>query len=500
MKSFLFCLLVSLLASLILTPLVLRLALRHGMVDPVGVDDRRVHTTPIPRVGGVAIVLAFLVPIFGVFLGQSDVWVQFAAVPQQAVGLLGGGLLIAVLGFYDDRRGASPRLKLFVQVAIASAVYALGFRVTAINLPLLPPMELGWLSYPLTLLWIVGITNAVNLIDGLDGLAAGLALLGLVPVVIKGILLDSIELGMIGCSLIGALLGFVVFNFHPARIFMGDTGSMFLGFVLSLVTVRAAQKGPAAVSVLVPILALGIPIMDTLLTIARRAWFGNPLFGADRGHIHHRLLDAGLPHRKVVLVLYGVSTLFVIAAVAVQFVRDPQQAMVLFFSLVVAGLLMRRLGYLAIDPLRLSSELRDAASLRADTRRLRARVRAFNDDLEGAPSLDTIMRRFGSLMADLRVLQARLVLAPRQSGESETTWRWTPSSAMPDDWVGHTFRLDSSAEGSTLEVRWPRSMTLWQVEAPLLKSAACAVAASWAARPAAERLRSAVSIPIEHGE
>lgn len=474
MRTFLFSAILALLASLAFTPLVLRFALRLGMVEEPDQEGRKVHVRAVPRLGGIAIVAAFATPIFAIYLLESDVWRQFSAEPRQLIGILGGGLVIAGLGLYDDLRGASAKIKLAVQLGTALALYWIGFRIDAVDLPFLPPIELGWFGLLLTVGWIVGITNAVNLIDGLDGLAAGLALLGLAPVVIKGILLGNIELGLIGCCLVGSLLGFMVYNFHPAKIFMGDTGSMFLGFMLSVVTVQSAQKGPAAVSMLVPILALGLPIMDTLLAIARRAWLGNPIFGADRGHIHHRLLDAGLSHRRVVLVMYLTSAAFVVAAVSVQLVRDPVQATILVLCLTVAALLMRRIGYLGgLDPRRLGSGLRGAAALRAENQLLRRRVDAFLTDVQAGLKAPQVISRLGSLLGEMRVLEARLVLLPSEGAANpEQTWHWKPTSDLPSATVEHTFPLGQGGATGRIEVRWPVLPTLWQVQAPLVEAVA----------------------------
>src|SRR5262249_6061331 len=259
-------------------------------------SSRKVHTKPIPRVGGIAVVVGFVVPLLGLFFWENDVSALFFAHPERVLGLFAGGLAIALLGLYDDVRGADARVKFAVQ----------GFAVHVVANPFGDPVQLGLLSGPLTVLWIVGIINALNLIDGLDGLAAGVAVI--IVMLTFAVALERLDVLMclFMASLAGAVLGFLLYNWTPASLFRGDPGSMFLGFVLGVSTVATSQKSSTAVAILVPIVALGLPIADTLLALLRRAAWGRPIFAADREHIHHRLFDLGLSHRQTVLPLYAV--------------------------------------------------------------------------------------------------------------------------------------------------------------------------------------------------
>jgi len=389
-RTFFVSFVLSLLACLALTPFARALALRVGAVDVAG-SRRKVHVRDIPRLGGAAIVLAFYLPLLALLLVETDVGRQFLADPQLAIGLMAGGAVIAALGVYDDLRGADAKLKLLVQGLTAAGLLSLGFSIDVVNLPLVGTVHLGPFSALVTILWIVGVTNAVNLIDGLDGLAAGIALFGVLPVLVISVAGGRIYLGLVSCCLAGSLLGFLVYNFHPARIFMGDTGSMFLGYVLAVITVQSSVKGAAAVSMLVPLLALGLPIMDTLLTVARRAWIGSPLLKADRGHIHHRLLDLGLSHRRVVVLLYLFSATFAVGAIAVSFASAPHSALVVLLTAVVAAILVRRLGYLSLKEKGLGGSIRAASVVRERNRRHRTGVRQVVHRLRSAGSVSEVL-------------------------------------------------------------------------------------------------------------
>src|SRR6185295_14673932 len=280
--------LLSVICGGILTPIVRHLANRFGLFDHAR-SSRKIHGKPIPRLGGIAIVIAFYAPLVGLLLFQTGVGQLFFAEREHVIGLFAGGLSIAALGLYDDVRGANAWKKFIVQFAVAGLLYYLGFRIDVIANPLGSEIHLGWVSLPFTVFWIVGVINALNLIDGLDGLAGGVAL-----VAVSTTFFISAQRGhplmiLVCAALAGSILGFLFYNFNPASIFMGDSGSMFLGFVLAASALRTGQKSSTAVAVLIPAIALGLPILDTLLAVSRRAVRGQPVFRADREHIHHRL-------------------------------------------------------------------------------------------------------------------------------------------------------------------------------------------------------------------
>jgi UDP-GlcNAc:undecaprenyl-phosphate GlcNAc-1-phosphate transferase len=320
-----------------------RFALAHGLFDDQ-LSARKIHGRPIPRLGGVAIAVGFYVPLLALLLPASSVGGIFYTNIADAVTFLLGGVAICCLGLFDDLRGAGAGKKFLVQFAVAGALFAAGNRIEHLSLPFVGSFALGSLSLPLTLLWVVGVINALNLIDGLDGLAAGVAFFAVATTfAIAALRQDPLMMLFMG-ALGGAIVGFWAYNFNPASIFMGDTGSMFLGYILGVGAMRTSQKSSTAVAILVPIVALGLPIADTLLAMVRRALAGRPMFSADREHIHHRLLDLGLSQRKAVITLYGAAVLLGATAVVLTLSNSVESVMIL----VAIGLL----GYLAFRKLR----------------------------------------------------------------------------------------------------------------------------------------------------
>ncbi|HEX8702861.1 MAG TPA: MraY family glycosyltransferase [Myxococcaceae bacterium] len=404
MITFLVTFLVALMVSLGLTVVVRNRALAWGWVDQAN-SSRKVHVRPIPRLGGVAIVAGFFAPLCALFLVDSGVGMLFRSHEELVWGLFCGGAAVAMLGLYDDLQGAGARLKFGIQFGVALALYGLGFRVEMIANPFGAEISLGVLSLPFTLLWIVGVVNALNLIDGLDGLAGGVAFFGVGTNFILSLVRGDVVMCLLMAALAGAILGFLVFNFNPASIFMGDTGSMFLGFVLAAVSLKTSTKSGTAVAMLVPIMALGLPIMDTLLAMIRRSMLGRPMFSADKEHIHHRLMSRMvLSHRSAVLVLYGLCGLFTLTALGLNFANSAQSAMLLIGMGVVLFVLMRKLGYLDLGKAGRVSETRRKNIL------LRTLVKDLTRGIHQASSLQLLweaVRPLGEAL-DLARLELRL--------------------------------------------------------------------------------------------
>lgn len=327
----------AMLATAALTPLVRKLALALGAVDSP--SARRMHAHRVPRLGGIAIVIGFFLPLVVLFALNTGLAKIFFGQPKMVGGLAVGALLVAGLGFSDDVLGVGAKAKLVIQIAAASAAYAGGLRISAVVLPGMGPLDLGLFAYPATVLWIVGIINALNLVDGLDGLAAGVGFFACVTNFVVAYLGQNVLISFMAATLGGAIVGFLFYNFNPAKIFMGDSGSMFLGFILATASLLGAgtQKTPTLLAILVPLIALGLPIIDMLFAIARRFVERRSIFAADRGHIHHRLVDLGLTQRRAVFVLYGLSIAFTLVALAVHFGRSWQvgAALVLLTGLVL---------------------------------------------------------------------------------------------------------------------------------------------------------------------
>ncbi|MGD0622079.1 MAG: MraY family glycosyltransferase [Thermacetogeniaceae bacterium] len=325
---------------LLLTPLVKKLAVAAGAIDLPG--QRKVHQHPVPCWGGLGIFLGFAAALVAAVL--------MAVLPltREVIGLLAGGLVVLVVGMLDDWKGISPLAKLAGQIAAAAVAVSFGIRMHFVTNPFGGIIALRYpLSVILTIAWLVAITNALNLVDGLDGLAAGIAAIsaGIVSYVSfsQGVPLVGVCSLFLGAS----ALGFLPHNWHPARIFMKDAGAMFLGFTLASLAAIGLTKSAAVFSLILPILILGIPISDMLLAIIRRLMRGQNILTADREHIHHRLLDLGLTHSQTVLSIYGVNLLLGGSAVLLTFLNAGQGLIVLFMLCAVVLFLANRAGLLS---------------------------------------------------------------------------------------------------------------------------------------------------------
>jgi UDP-GlcNAc:undecaprenyl-phosphate GlcNAc-1-phosphate transferase len=292
----------SALLALVTTPLVIRLARRIQAVDrPVA---RSVHEQPIPRIGGVAIFLSTMGLLVAVFFQSNAVGREFREMRWEVMTLLIAATFIFLIGLVDDLRGLAARFKFLAEVTAAVALCLGGVRISNIALTEHWILPLGGWGVALTLLWVVGITNAVNLSDGLDGLAAGIAAVACGAIAIFALHSNDVLMSAFMLALLGSLSGFLVFNVNPAKVFMGDCGSLFLGFTIAAASVLCVAKSAALVGLTLPALALGIPIFDTLFAMLRRFLERRSLFAPDRRHFHHRLLDLGLRHRHAVMAIH----------------------------------------------------------------------------------------------------------------------------------------------------------------------------------------------------
>jgi UDP-GlcNAc:undecaprenyl-phosphate GlcNAc-1-phosphate transferase len=289
-------------ASIILTPLVRKLAFRIGAVDRP--NYRKVHASIMPRIGGLAIFGAFLVGY--VLLRPED---------PHALAILIGALIIITTGFLDDMLEITAKAKLIGQLVAALVVVMWGgLQIDFINLPFFGEFSFGYFSIPITIIWIIGITNAINLIDGLDGLAAGVSTIALITLSIMAIIMGDTFVVATAAILAASAFGFLFFNFHPAKIFMGDTGSLFLGFMISVLALLGF-KNVTVITLIIPVIMLGVPISDTFFAIVRRIRMKQPISAPDKSHLHHCLLRTGFSHRQTVLIIYGLAILFGVAAI-----------------------------------------------------------------------------------------------------------------------------------------------------------------------------------------
>jgi UDP-GlcNAc:undecaprenyl-phosphate GlcNAc-1-phosphate transferase len=314
MRTALAALLLAFLTAVLTTPLVRRVALRLKVVDDPR-DGRRVHRVPIPRLGGIALGVAVTAPIAGLALWENQISDLMFDDARAMFGLFVGAAAALAVGLADDLFRPRATLRIGALCLIAAFSWLCGYRIELLDVPMAGTLDLGLLGMPVTVLWIVGVVVALNFIDGLDGLAAGLALIA--TLTMSYFAWDERNLLWLTwtAAMAGSLLGFLVFNFNPASIFMGDSGSNLLGFLMALVALETSRKGTTAVALAVPLLILGLPLLDAALTMLRRALLREGMFMSERGHLHHRLLDLGLSHRRAVLVLWGVSVVLCLAVV-----------------------------------------------------------------------------------------------------------------------------------------------------------------------------------------
>ena len=323
----------AMIVSYLMCPLVKSFAYKIGAID-VPKDNRRMHKKPTPRLGGLAIFLGFIVSIL-----------LFVNIDHQMQGILLGAVTIVVLGVVDDMSPLRAGFKFLVQIVAALIAVFHGVVIHTLSNPNVFSAEqywdLGWLAIPVTVLWIVGITNSVNLIDGLDGLANGVSTISALTLLVIALLVSESQVALVMAALVGACIGFMPYNRNPAKMFMGDTGSTFLGYILATISIQGLFKYYAIVSFVVPFLVLGLPMFDTLFAIIRRLAHGQNPMAPDRGHIHHRLIDMGLNQKQAVAALYVVSSILGLSAVVLT-ASDAIKAMLFLLTLVVVAYIAAR--------------------------------------------------------------------------------------------------------------------------------------------------------------
>ena len=329
-------LVVALVVSFLTTPVVKTFAYKVGAID-VPKDARRMHKVPIPRLGGLAIFIGFMVSIL-----------LFASITSEMKSILLGAVIIVVLGVVDDIMALPAMLKFVVQIVAASIPATHGVQILAFSNPNIFSDDLywvlGWLSIPFTVLWIVAITNAVNLIDGLDGLANGVSAISATTMLVIALVGNQTQVAIVLAALVGACVGFMPYNMNPAKMFMGDTGATFLGFILATMSIQGLFKYYAVISFVVPFLILGLPIFDTAFAFIRRIAHGQSPMHADRSHIHHRLIDMGLNQKQAVATLYVISAILGLSAVVLT-TGGEQKAMVLFAALCIVAVVAARVVF-----------------------------------------------------------------------------------------------------------------------------------------------------------
>ncbi len=315
--------------SIVMTPIAKTISIKVGAIDYP--KDRGMHKKPMPRMGGIAIVCGFLITVLMIspFINHLET--------KKLFGLIIGSAIIAVLGAVDDVKNLSAKFKLAVQIVAALVVIASGVRIDFVIWPFKTVFET--LSVPFTMVWIIGVTNAVNIIDGLDGLAAGVSSIAALCIMVLCILTGSETAVVLMAAIAGACIGFLPRNFNPAEIFMGDIGSTFIGFVLSVTSIIGLFKGYTLLALVVSVFCLGLPIFDTLFAMGRRAASGKPIMQADRGHLHHRLIDRGYSQKQAVVTLYSLSAVCGLLAIAIS-ARDLRVFVVVLVMVVILSLMV----------------------------------------------------------------------------------------------------------------------------------------------------------------
>ncbi len=412
MRTYFFLLMLSTLVSFGLTQWLARLATARNWTRNENGDSMGV-----PRLGGVSVFATALIMMVLLILWDNQVAARVKAELPLALGLAAAAGAVFLIGLYDDLRGARPWQKLAVQCAAAIGLYFTGFRVEVVTNPFThSATHLGWMSLPLTLLWLVAISNAFNLIDGLDGLAAGVGLFATVTLFLLAMLQAKSFVAAITVALAGALFGFLPHNFNPARIYLGDSGSLTIGMVLAALAIDSSQKGPVLLTVAIPLMIFGLPLLDVSVTTARRFLSGQPLFHRDEEHLHHRLQKIGMTPRASVLLLYGLAALFALASLLLVNYKGATAPLIALLCGILAWIVVRQMQYAEFAEL--DSHVR--TEWRSQRRVLRNQIllRKATDELRATTSLEETWGVARRIFEALEFTTAACELSGRN------TWQW----------------------------------------------------------------------------
>ncbi|MCU1301686.1 MAG: hypothetical protein JWQ87_1970 [Candidatus Sulfotelmatobacter sp.] len=450
----------SLLFSFVLTRYVRDFASRRGWVETPS-QERHLHSSPLPRLGGVAIFISFSLSMLAAALMARYLPSLHSTFSLKTlVTILAPATLVFLLGVYDDLYTVGPYVKFAVQGIAATMLFMGGLRI--LNIPVLfGEHQLPWfVGLFFTILWVLAITNAFNLIDGLDGLAAGSALFSTLVAFVVTLLNGYSLVTVMTIALAGAILGFLRYNFNPATIFLGDSGSLFIGFLLSALALAGAQKAPTIVAVAIPVVSFGLPILETSLSILRRLISGRPVFTADREHIHHKLLQHGLTHRQVVIVLYAVSAVFALLSLFLLWPTGSSLGLVLAVLGIGIWIGVQRLGYLELG------ELGRVAQRTFEQRQIvinNLAIRRASEELKSARDYDQIRRILEAAFAsnDFDGFDVRFKLFPGESHPAAAV----ESSASASARRGEVFFHWNKSRSVSLE-----GLAIWTLSLDLVSS------------------------------
>ncbi|MCL7489661.1 MAG: undecaprenyl/decaprenyl-phosphate alpha-N-acetylglucosaminyl 1-phosphate transferase [Desulfobulbaceae bacterium] len=407
MTTIIFTFFLAFLASFFLTPFIGKIARRYNIVDMP--SERKVHTQPIPRIGGVALFLSFFFPLI-LLVFNERMFIQLVESDIRLFFFVTGAVLIFGLGLWDDLRHLPSSVKFAGQILVGIFVYYGGINIHVISVPFIHSIDLGIFSLPVTVFWFVLVINAMNLADGLDGLAAGIALfVSLTMLVIcltNGNILEALGFAALG----GALIAFLRYNFNPASIFMGDSGSYFLGYVLAALSILGSIKGQVATAMIIPVIALGIPLIDTMWAPIRRFALGKEMFQPDSGHLHHKLINLGYSHRRAVLLIYGCCIVLGMAAIIMIHSKDETAALVLL--VVGSGVIFlgRYVGLrLFIEPGRIGGWLREVSDVTGITHERRSFLN-HQVNISNSNTMDELWQAICNALKALEIDLAQLIL------------------------------------------------------------------------------------------
>lgn len=451
MKTYLFVYLGSVFLALVVTPVVIWFARRLNVTDVPGA--RKMHAKPISHIGGAAIFLSMMCPTIAVLFLSNTVGDTFRDILPKLIVLLFASGFMFCIGLIDDIKinGLRPRIKFVAQVAATIAVCALGIRIKSVTVTDWLTLDFGWFSWPLTLLWIVGITNAVNISDGLDGLAAGISAVACGVIAVFAIYSGQVVMAVLMLALLGSLTGFLFFNFNPAKIFMGDCGSMFLGFIIASSSVLCSSKSPVLVGLALPVLALGIPIFDTLFSMLRRYLERRSMFAPDRRHFHHRLVDMGIKQRHVVITIYIVTLLSVGLGMFMMVTRNINSLIVFLCILLLLILVFRVVGSVRLKETILGLQRKHAIS-----QQVHDEIRNFEDaelHFRRVETFNQWWKAVSTTAEKMGFLSVSLPLTNRDGSTHTLTWWQDGQGTVSDDVLKVSVPVRDRRGGASLNLR-----------------------------------------------
>ncbi|AQT68324.1 putative undecaprenyl-phosphate N-acetylglucosaminyl 1-phosphate transferase [Anaerohalosphaera lusitana] len=448
MQTYILTISLSFLLSLAITPLVIAWARKLGVVDRP--NARSAHKKPVARAGGVAIFVACMPVVVGILAVPNAIGESFREIWPQVTVLLAGASVMFAVGLLDDVFNLRARYKLVVQVLAAVAACAVGIRIEVVEVRDLFTIDFGIYSWPLTLVWIVGVTNAVNLIDGLDGLAAGISAIACGVIAVLSVFFGNAVMTVIMLSLMGSLTGFLFFNFNPARVFMGDCGSLFLGYMLATASVMCSVKSQALVGLALPILALGVPIFDTFFAMLRRFLERRSMFAPDKGHFHHRLQELGLHQRHVVMIAYAVT--IAVAALGCFMMATRSLASIVLFIALLAMIvfIFRWVGSVRLRET--ISGLRQKYSL---AQRIKSEIRGFEDvqlHFRNATTFDQWWESVCLAAEQMDFSSISMPLSSRDGTQRILSWHSKSNNVRKDDLISMVVPIKDRRSDSPLRL------------------------------------------------